>query len=111
MIGFELTINNVKKSASLNNGIISIILNRVKLPERDEIDIRFTGLDMNTQERIDWLTANITKNDKVIIEIKDIEENSTPQSIKKQDEENLILDGKLRAYKALKKELEIKGLI
>ncbi len=66
---------------------------------------------MDSQENITWLKSDLTENDTVIIKIKDIEVNSIPDSVEKLNRENSILEGKLKAYLALKNELEDKGLI
>ncbi|MFT7197134.1 MAG: hypothetical protein ACI83W_001501 [Marinoscillum sp.] len=111
MIGFELNINSELRRASLENGIVSINVNRIKTIEQDKIDLSFGGYNPDTDENYKWVETPLKIGDKIIIEIKDIEDNSTAIEVKKRIPTDTIIEGKLRAYNALKRELEEEGLI
>ncbi|WP_296623392.1 hypothetical protein [Marivirga sp.] len=111
MIGFELSINGIKKQAVLENGVTSIIINRIITKEKDEINLDFVGFDSETNESIKFHKRSLKLNDKITITVKDISSNSKPEKIKKIDPNQTILEGKLKAYKNLKEELTNEGLI
>lgn len=111
MIGFEIYINSETKKASLENGILSINLNRIKTTDQDKIDFSFGGYDPDSDKSFKWIEKSLSEGDKITIEVKIIEENSNPIEIKKRIPSDVMTEGKLRAYYALKKELEEKGLV
>ncbi len=111
MIGFELTINGIKKQAVLKNGVTSIIINRIITKEKDEINLDFGGFNSETNESIKFYRSSLKLNDEISIIVKDISSNSKPEKIEKIDPNQTILEGKLKAYKNLKKELTREGLI
>jgi hypothetical protein len=111
MIGFELTVNGIATTGALDAGVTSINVNRVKNSEKDEIDIFFGGFDMVNQKNIRWLFKSLSIEDRIVIQIKDIQESSFPEKIESINQNALLIDGKMRAYLELKKELEQEGLI
>lgn len=111
MIGFEIKINSELKRASLDNGIVSINLNRIKTNSQDKIDLSFGGYNPDTEESYKWVETPLKAGDKIMIEIKEIKNTSEPIEVKKINPDKTVLQGKLRAYNSLKLELEKEGLI
>ena len=111
MIGFELLINGVVKQAALNHGVTAITITKVKDLKRNETNIIFSGMDNGKHQNLTWLFSNLKENDTITITVKDINENSKPEKVEQLNVEDKILEGKLRAYNALKKELESQGHI
>jgi hypothetical protein len=111
MNGLEITINDVTKQASLENGIVSFHIDCIKSINRNEMYLKFIGLNLETSENVEWLNIPLNKGDKVIVQIKDVEGNSEPNKVEIKKPKDSIIAGKLRTFKMLKKELEEAGLI
>jgi hypothetical protein len=112
MTGFELTINNKKITAALDDGSVLIILNRVLMDNRDEIDISFVGFDKDKEEEIQWLVESLKEGDTITVEVKEVVENSKPEKVKKLGkEEDFILQAKYNTFLKLQKELEEQGYL
>jgi len=113
MIGFELTVNEQKVSAALENGVISVIVTKILNDFTDSIDLDFVGLNTaNTDchERIKWYGTNLSVGDELVIKIKDIPKNSIPIEVGERSIET-VNEASLKSYYALKQDLENKGLI
>ena len=111
MIGFKVKVNLETKKAFLNNGIVSINLNQLKQNEQERSSIDFGGYDPETSTRYKWIDKKLVVGDKIVIEVAEILESSDPLEVIKIDSKDTVIEGKLRAYNALKKELEQEGLI
>ena len=111
MIGFELVINGLSTLGGIDRGVTSINVNRVKDDERDEIDLFFGGFDTSSQQNKRWLMKDLKVGDEFVIKVVDISNQSTPDKIENVNQGDLLIDGKLRAYLALKKYLELAGVI
>jgi hypothetical protein len=110
MIGIELTINNDEKiKAALGNGAMSVIFHRISAEKRNDNYIHFSGLDSGKNQSVEWLKQDLKKGDTFKIEIKNIESNSQPLSVKTQEAGDDLIEKKLRMYHNLKRELEEKG--
>jgi len=84
MKGFELNLNGKKFQATLENGIVSIIL----IKHDDLLSLDFRGLNTqneNYDEMIDWFQTELKINDEIIIKIKDISQNSEPIKIQQKE--------------------------
>jgi len=84
MKGFELNLNGKKFQATLENGIVSIIL----IKHDDLLSLDFRGLNTqneNYDEMIDWFQTELKMNDEIIIKIKDISQNSEPIKIQQKE--------------------------
>ncbi|MGM0580194.1 MAG: hypothetical protein ACQETL_05915 [Bacteroidota bacterium] len=111
MIGFELNINGIKKQAILENGITSIIIDRIITKEKNEINLSFTGFNHRTNESLIFHESSLKIGNEINILIKEVSSNSKPQTVKKIEPNESIIEGKLKAYKNLKAELTKEGLI
>ncbi len=105
MKGFELQHNNETISASLEKGVVSIII----ISSNGSVNLYFGGLDRGSDKHIKWFDANIQKNYEVKIKIVDITENSVPVEIRSANMPNIDL--RLGKYLSLKKKLTEKGVI
>jgi hypothetical protein len=115
MLGFELTIKGKIISAGVENGVVSLIATRVINESIDSINLDLTGLSLlddvdNCAKTINWHSSELKLGDEISIKVIDIVDCSQPQSIIEKKTDSLI-EQKLKSYKALKKELENKGLI
>ena len=111
MLGFQLELNDETIQAVLEQGVTTVILHRIAFENRDEIELRFTGFDAREHVNYTWLTKKLSNNDTISIRVSDISSNSEPIIKQQNDPEDVVLQGKLKAYHELKKELEEKGLI
>lgn len=111
MIGFEISINCVKKSIGLENGIVSVIVSRVNSNGQNAIDLDCGGYDSSSETNYKWIKENLKVGDKIVLEVNEIEISSEPIKVVKQDSVAVLNEGKLRAYKSLKVDLENAGLI
>ncbi|NOU61701.1 hypothetical protein [Marinifilum caeruleilacunae] len=110
MIGFELKLNGEKTSASIEDGVLSLIITKLTNEHEDAINLDFSGLNTKDHEHIYWLSKQLKDGDELTIKIKNIEELSTPVKMKK-IHKKLEKDRKLENYYSLKKSLEAEGLI
>lgn len=110
MVGFELTINEKKISATLVKGIVSIILTKVTNETTDSIDLNFGGLDLTKDENIQWYDNKLNVGDEILIKVKEIDVNTKPIEAKKKNIEEVNKE-KIKTYNRLKKELEEEGLL
>ena len=113
MLGYELHINNKIVSASLEKGVVSIIATCHYDALICSIDLSFGGLNTSKKENdemIDWYKTSLNEGDEFTIKVKDILDNSTPFKLE-EVKRKTINECQLESYKALKKELEEKGLI
>ncbi len=115
MIGFEINIKGTTIFSGLENGVASIIATQISKNDTLSIDLNVSGLDTsdeNIKKHIYWLDCPLKEGDSFTVNIKEIQEVSTPIDIKptelNQEEEN---KKDLERYYALKKKLEDKGLI
>jgi len=84
MKGFELNLNGKKFQATLENGIVSIIL--IKHDDLLSLDFRWLNTqNENYDEMIDWFQTELKINDEIIIKIKDISQNSEPIKIQQKE--------------------------
>ena len=84
MKGFELNLNGKKFQATLENGIVSIIL--IKHDDLLSLDFRWLNTqNENYDEMIDWFQTELKMNDEIIIKIKDISQNSEPIKIQQKE--------------------------
>lgn len=111
MVGFEVTWNGTVTKLGVENGVTSLIFTRVKTVDRDQVDINVGGINSDLNEKIVWIAGSLTVGDKFMVEVKEITEVSNPVKRELLNSNNEILQGKLRSYLAIKKELEENGLI
>ncbi len=111
MIGFKISHKNIVTKIGISNGVTTIHLTRVLLEDRDELDLYAGGLDKNLKRHVKWLRSELKLGDKIIIEVEDLDDLSDPIEIVQEDPDDVVLKAKLKSYKALKKELQEKGLI
>jgi hypothetical protein len=111
MLGFEVNINGNKSKATLAEGVTTILIDLIRTEEKNEMKMSFSGFDHKLNERYIYLDSPLNISDQIIVTVKNIEENSEPLKVIKINPEESIIDGKLRAYRMLKQELERDGLI
>lgn len=111
MIGFELKNDDKKILVGVEEGNTTIIFSRVKNQNMDEIHLHIGGTDKAKSRSITWMSEDLSIDDKFVIKVSDFSSPTSP--IKENDIKltDLVIEGKLRAYFGLKKELEEAGLI
>ena len=113
MIGFELIIKGETISASLLEGVVSVILTRVSNNGLESIDLDFTGLNTSNSDNteiIECYKSNLEVGDEISIKVREIQNISTPIKVEKQSIES-INSQNVNAYYNMKRDLEEKGLI
>ncbi|HHX37927.1 MAG TPA: hypothetical protein GX717_08105 [Clostridiaceae bacterium] len=105
MKGFELIYNNQIVTASIERGVISIILSKID----DAIRVDFVGLDSNTNQHLTWFKSTVNESDKIAIKVIDV--NQVAEVIEFKPNSRDSFENKLIEYKGLKKYLEKEGLI
>ncbi len=112
MIGFEVKINDQLIEVALEDGVASVILNRIKIKkqDRDEICLDISGLNTETEDRYKWAAQDLKVGDTINILVKDVSQHSLPE-IKKSDSEETKNANKVKYFHTLQKELTEKGLI
>ena len=111
MKGFELNINGQIKVAALDKGNVSIITSRTVKNENEITNLIFSGLNYETNERFEWYRSSLDIGDEFTVKVIDVSNNSEPIKTEIVKPNSLIIEGKLRAYNSLKKELETLGVI
>ena len=86
MIGFEVKIKEQLIEVALEDGVASVILNRIKIEkqDRDEICLDISGLNTETRENHKWLSVDLKVGDSINIFVKEIAK-SSPSTIKKSE--------------------------
>ena len=77
MIGLKLTKGNDTFFATIKNGSVGVIIDRIILDERNCISVNFSGYDMLTETHPIWCLQKLFLGDKIIVNIEEITENST----------------------------------
>lgn len=111
MIGFELEDKKEKFFLGVEKGVTSIIFTRVFNKEKNEIHLVVGGMDNAESKSLTWISRDVLPGEKFEIKISEIKNVSKPQKSIELNSNNLIWEGKLRAYHGLKKELDEAGLI
>ncbi|WP_035467675.1 hypothetical protein [Algoriphagus mannitolivorans] len=111
MQGIELIKGEERITGLIESGVVSLNLTVVSSNEKEEIFLNLSGRNATTNERLVWKEEELKIGDDFVVKIVDNGESSTPIKIDSSAPDDLILQGKLRAYSALKKELEQAGLI
>lgn len=111
MKGFELSINRQKITATLEKGSFSIMASRMVNDDEEISQLVFSGFNPKSQEHHTWYKKKLEIGDEFSIKVIDVSHNSNPIHIEQKSSDSIIIEGKLKAYNALKKELENKGLI
>ncbi len=105
MKGFELIYNDQIVTASIERGVISIILSK----NDDAIQVKFGGLDSNTSQYLTWFKSAVNEDDKISIKVIDV--NQVAAVIESKPNNRNSLENKIIEYTGLKKYLEKEGLI
>ena len=108
--GFEITFNNEKLCrAGLNAdfGVISCILMAIRREEdsKEETYIHVGGLDSVSNENANWEKRVLSEGDEIRIKIIS-GEFDLPESIRKEDPADIILEQKIKYFYKLKEELK-----
>jgi len=111
MIGFELKSQKENISAGVEEGVTSVIFTRICSSERDEIHMVLGGTDKAQSKNLTWISRNILPGEEFVIKVSEFKIVSKPLKCIEMNSDNLILEGKLRAYHGLRKELEAAGMI
>ena len=110
MIGFELKINEEEISASIPEGVLSLIITKVTNDHESSINLDFTGMDTKNGKYVDWNSTKLKEGDELTLKIKNIEKVSSPIKIRKIDNQ-YDKEQRLKNFYSLKKSLEKEGLI
>lgn len=105
MKGFELIHNDQIVTASIENGVTSILLSKIN----NNIHLYFRGLDSDTNRHLTWLKSIVKERDIITINVIDV--NQAAEVIESKLSKRNSLENKLIEYKGLKKYLEKEGLI
>lgn len=111
MIGFEISFKDEKIIAA-ETGSTFLIFTRVKVKDRDELDISVSGSSYDLDFRSVWGQWNLKEGDK--LEIRVIETDDATEPIKRYsniEEEKKVWEAKLWSFRNLQKRLVEKGLI
>ncbi|MDX5339813.1 MAG: hypothetical protein LPK25_12340 [Cyclobacteriaceae bacterium] len=111
MQGFELIKGEERITGLIESGVVSLNLTAVTSNEKNEFFLNFSGRNVATNERLVWLEGALKIGDEIVVRVIEKEESSLPLMIENSNPDDLILQGKLRAYSVLKKELQEAGLI
>jgi len=110
MEALKVTTNNKTKTATIDNGTISIIVTQKKNKDKIETDLSFSGIDKENNS-YQWIHQTLKLEDKIEICLVETDELSKPIKERKINPDNTILEGKIKAYNMLKKDLEDQGVI
>ncbi|MFC3415945.1 hypothetical protein [Algoriphagus hitonicola] len=111
MIGFEISFKEEKIIAA-DTGSTFLIFTRVKVNDRDELDLSVTGSSYNFDFRSVWGQWNLKEGDKFEIRVVETEEATEPiKRHSKEKSKKSALEAKLLSFKNLQKKLLEKGLI
>jgi hypothetical protein len=109
MKGFRLIFNNKKTDAAIDQGVVSLQFTRIKNQDNDLISLGLRGRDEEISKEVIWIFEELSLGEEFIVEVIETIQPSEPKSSSKIDDEELLLENKLRTYKHLKKELEEAG--
>lgn len=111
MIGFELKNSKGKVLAAVEEGVVSLIFTRVSNQEKNELSLTLGGSDKANSKNLTWISRNLDLGEEFSIKVANFNAPSKPVKSTDLKSNDILLQGKLRAYYGLKKELEEAGLI
>lgn len=89
MIGFEVIINKETFVGGVQDGVISVIIDRLLLGSRNELTISFGEYDVKANNSIHWLKNELFLGDKITIKVIEVMDNiSIPIETKSHRETN-----------------------
>jgi hypothetical protein len=111
MKGFKLKFNEEIIKAAIDKGVLSLIFTSVSNDDDDSFLIQLRGRDEKNSKELIWLSKEIKVNEEFKVKVITTDRPTEPTSKKSLDDDVLMIEDKLRMFKALKKELEEEGLI
>ena len=93
MKGFELIHNDQIVTASIENGVTSILLSKIN----NNIHLYFRGLDSDTNRHLTWLKSIVKERDIITINVIDV--NQAAEVIESKLSKRNSLENKLIEYK------------
>lgn len=105
MNGFELKYNNQVITASIENGVTSIFIDKID----GGVRLVFRGLDSHIKKHLTWFESRVIENDKITIKV--VKANQVAEAIKSEASKMNSLKDKLNEYNGIKNYLEKEGLI
>lgn len=91
MIGLKFTNNNETFSAALENGVVSIIIDRIIFDKQNCINVNFGGYDIQNETYPLWCWQKLFSGDKLLVKVKEITKNS-PVIINDKEVENYFFN-------------------
>lgn len=76
MIGFEITIGNKTISGGIEQGVVSVIFDRLIYDNRNCLNVNFGGYNPQNNNSVYWCDESLSLGDKIVIRVKEITENS-----------------------------------
>lgn len=111
MLGFEVHLNGQRVAASIEQGVLTVILTNRNMHEEDSIYLDVGGLDTNSGVSQSWLHAtDLKEGDEIVVHIKKVD-NVTESVIKRTDDAADLKKQRMDMYYKFKAELEKDGLI
>lgn len=106
MIGFEVIINKETFVGGVQDGVISVIIDRLLLGSRNELTISFGGYDVKANNSIHWLKNELFLGDKITIKVIEVMDNiSIPIETKSHRETNFKHPSKIGLQLSVKGEV------
>lgn len=120
VMGFELIHQGKKVFGGFKNASITLIFSKNTEAHEKDLEILFSGLNLESDESVEWLNKDIKVGDEFIIKVKETDSIS-PYRVKEKPlpyaevlakmSEKEILAMKLKQFKYLENKLKSKGLI
>lgn len=112
MPGLKINFQGDTYIASINeDGILTLIINLQLKDQNLSPDIQLTSYTTSNGVRSTWLNQQVDTGDRFYVEVVDDISPTKPKKVEVIDSEDTILQGKIRAYHMIKKELEALGHI
>lgn len=106
MIGFEVIINKKSLVGGIQEGITSVIVDRLLLDARNELTISFGGYDTKTNNSIHWLKKELFIGNRITIKVIEVMDNiSIPFEIESYRETNSKLTSNISLWLFVKGEV------
>ncbi|MCR9081310.1 MAG: hypothetical protein NXH89_02755 [Cyclobacteriaceae bacterium] len=120
VLGFELIHQGKKVFGGFKNASITLIFSKNTEAHEKDLEILFSGLNIESDESVEWLNKDIQVGDEFIIKVKETD-NISPYRVKEKPlpyaevlakmSEEEILAMKFKQFNYLEKKLKSKGLI
>lgn len=91
MIGFEVIINKKSLIGGIQDGVISVIIERLALDNRNYLAINFGGYDKETDSHTVWLDEELPINNTITVKVIELSSNKIATSLQNRaNRENFV---------------------